>query len=235
MTATTNFLAADLGASNGRVLLAAWDGERFDLQVLHRFANGPVAIHDRLYTNALGLWTEIQAGISRYASQYSAPPAGIGVDTWGVDYGLLDRDGRLLGNPVHYRDARTIGMPERAFAVVSSDEIFAETGIQFMQLNTLFQLYAMRERGDPQLSAAATLLFMPDLFHYWLTGRKVAEYTVATTSQMFNAAERRWATGMLARLGLPTAILPEVVPPGTVLGETLPGGWRRRGCAARSR
>jgi rhamnulokinase len=215
---TVNFIAADLGASNGRVLLAKWDGSRFDLQELHRFANGPVEVTGRLYWNALGLWSEIKTGLGRYAAQEHAPLAGIGVDTWGVDFGLLDRQGRLLGNPVHYRDGRTNGIMERAFGVVPSDAIFAETGIQFMQFNTLFQLYAMRDQGDPQLDAAATLLWMPDLFHYWLTGRTVAEYTIASTSQMLHAADRRWATGLLARLGLPTHILPEIVPPGTVLG-----------------
>ena len=220
--ASVNFIAADLGASNGRVLLARWDGARFALQELHRFANGPVAVHDRLFWNGLGLWSDIQAGLARYAAAESAAPAGIGIDTWGVDYALLDADGRLLGNPVHYRDSRNNGMVERADAVVSTDAIFAETGIQFMQINTLFQLYGMRVHGDPQLDAAATLLMMPDLFHYWLTGRKVAEYTIASTSQMLHAADRRWVTGLLAKLRLPTHILPPIVPPGTVLGPVLP-------------
>lgn len=215
---TVNFIAADLGASNGRVLLARWDGARFTLQELHRFPNGPVEAMGRLFWNALGLWSDILAGLARYAAQEQIPLAGIGVDTWGVDFALLDRAGRLLGNPVHYRDARNNGMPERAFAAVPSDAIFAQTGIQFMQINTLFQLFAMRQEEDPQLDAAHTLLMIPDLFHYWLTGRKAAEYTIASTSQMLHAADRRWATGLLARLKLPTAILPEIVAPGTVLG-----------------
>jgi rhamnulokinase len=216
--ATVDFIAADLGASNGRVLLARWDGARFDLQELHRFANGPVEVTGRLYWNALGLWSEIKAGLARYAAATQATPAGIGLDTWGVDFALLDRDGRLLGNPVHYRDARTNGILARAFGVVPSAAIFGQTGIQFMQINTLFQLFAMRQADDPQLDAAATLLMMPDLFHYWLTGRTAAEYTIASTSQMLHAADRRWATGLMARLDLPTRILPEIVPPGTVLG-----------------
>jgi rhamnulokinase len=216
--ATVNFIAADLGASNGRVLLARWDGARFDLQELHRFPNGPVEATGRLYWNALGLWSDIKAGLARYAAQEQTSPAGIGVDTWGVDFALLDRAGRLLGNPVHYRDARNNGMLERAFATVPSATIFAQTGIQFMQINTLFQLLAMRQENDPQLDAAHTLLMIPDLLHYWLTGRKAAEYTIASTSQMLHAADRRWATGLLAQLGLPTTILPEIVPPGAVLG-----------------
>ena len=222
MPATTNFLAVDLGASNGRVLLARWDGERFDLRELHRFENGPTEVHGRLYWDALRLWREIQTGLARYAAAYDQPPAGIGVDTWGVDFGLLDSAGRLLGNPVHYRDDRTNGMPEAVFRVVPAETVFGVTGIQFMQLNTVFQLYSMRYTGDPQLDFADTLLMMPDLFHYWLTGRKAVEYTIASTSQLFHARDRRWATGLMAQLDLPTRILPEVVPPGTVLGNVLP-------------
>lgn len=231
MPATTNFLAADLGASNGRVLLARWDGAHFELQELHRFPNGPTAVHDRLYWNALGLWTELQTGMARYAAEYSDAPAGIGVDTWGVDFALLDREGRLMGNPVAYRDARTSGMVEAACSIVPSDVIFDITGTQFLQFNTLFQLYAMRYGRDPQLDAAETLLMLPDLFHYWLTGRRAVEYTIASTSQMFDARERRWATGLLAKLGLPTRILPAVVPPGSVLGNVLPGVLEATGLA----
>ncbi len=219
---TVNFIAVDLGASNGRVLLARWDGARFELHELHRFTNGPVAVLDRLYWNALGLWSEIKTGLARYAASERTVPAAIGLDTWGVDFALLDRAGRLLGNPVHYRDPRNNGMEARLFGSVPSDDIFAITGIQFMQINTLVQLFAMRHTADPQLDAAATLLMIPDLFHYWLTGRIAAEYTIASTSQMLHAAERRWATGLLARAQLPTHILPPIVPPGTVLGPLLP-------------
>jgi sugar (pentulose or hexulose) kinase len=199
--ATTNFIAADLGASNGRLLLARWDGARFSLEELHRFANGPTVVHDRLHWDALALWREIKSGLERYAATVGSTPAAIGIDTWGVDYALLDATGRLLGNPVHYRDARCNGVQERLFQVVPPEKVFAETGIQFMQINTLIQLYAMRDQGDPQLDHAATLLMIPDLFNYWMTGRKVAEYTAASTSQMLHAAERRWATGLLAKLG----------------------------------
>ncbi len=220
---TTNFIAADLGASNGRLLLARWDGARFSLEELHRFDNGPVTVHDRLYWDALGLWREILHGLTRYAATESSIPAAIGLDTWGVDYALLDASGRLLGNPVHYRDARCNGVQERLFGVVPPARVFAETGIQFMQINTLVQLYAMRDQGDPQLEHAATLLMIPDLFNYWLTGRKAVEYTIASTSQMLHAAERRWATGLLAKLGLPTHILPEIIASGTTVGPLLPG------------
>ena len=220
--ATTNFIAADLGASNGRLLLARWNGARFRLEELHRFDNGPTVVHDRLYWDALALWREIKHGLARYAATVDSAPAAIGIDTWGVDYALIDRTGRLLGNPVHYRDARCNGVQERLFGVVPAEKVFAETGIQFMQINTLIQLYAMRDQGDPQLDHAATLLMIPDLFNYWMTGRKAVEYTIASTTQMLHAAERRWATGLLAKLGLPTHILPEIVAPGTKLGALLP-------------
>lgn len=219
--AAVNFLAADLGASNGRVLLGQWDGAQFALQELHRFPNGPVTVHDRMYTDVLNLWTEVKNGLARYATQFREAPAGFGLDTWGVDYGLFDRQGRLLGNPVHYRDARTNGMMEHAFSQLPKDEIYRITGLQFIQLNTLFQMVAMRAQGDPQLDQAASMLMMPDIFHYWLTGERIAEYTIASTTQMLAARERQWATGMLDRLRLPTNILPPIVQPGSVVGPML--------------
>ena len=222
MQATSDFLAADLGASNGRVLAAQWDGARFSLDVLHRFANGPVNTPGRQYWDVLRLWDEIKIGMARYGATHQRAPVAIGIDTWGVDYGLLDAQGHLLSNPVHYRDARTNGMPELVFNRVPRAQIFGETGLQFLQLNTLYQLYAMRHTGDATLDQAARLLLMPDLFHFWLTGRQVAEYTIASTTQMFHAQERRWATGLLARLDLPTQLLPPVVDPGSVLGPLLP-------------
>ncbi|HSN74191.1 MAG TPA: rhamnulokinase family protein [Anaerolineae bacterium] len=222
MKHSTNFIAIDLGASNGRVLLGRWDGSRFDLHELHRFANGPVNVLGSLHWDVLQLWSEIKTGLARYAQQWNEPLAGIGLDTWGVDYALLDRAGRLLGNPYHYRDARTDGMVERAFELAGRDAIFNTTGIQFMQLNTLYQVLSMVERRDPQLAAAETLLMLPDLFHYWLTGRRVAEYTIASTSQMLDARSRTWANALLASLGIPAAILPPVTMSGTVLGELRP-------------
>lgn len=222
MSETASFLAVDIGASSGRVMLGRWGGGRFALEELHRFWNGPVEEGGRLHWGAQRLWQEIQAGIRAYASQHAAPLAGIGVDTWAVDYGLLDADGRLLGNPYHYRDRRTEGAPALVDAVVPPAELYALTGIQRLPLNTLYQLAAAARLGDPQLAAAETLLLMPDLFHYWLTGRKVAEYTNATTTMFLNARERGWATELLDRLGVPTRMLPPLVEPGTVLGLMLP-------------
>ena len=219
MKHSANFLAIDLGASNGRVVLGTWDGQRFDLHELHRFANGPVNVLGNLHWDPLQLWAEIKIGLARYGQQYSQPLTGIGLDTWGVDFALLDKAGRMLGNPFHYRDARTDGMMELAFERAGRATIFRQTGIQFMQINTLYQLLSMVARHDPQLAAAETLLMTPDLFNYWLTGRKAAEYTIASTSQMLDARRRTWAGDLLETLNIPANILPPVVNAGTVLGE----------------
>ncbi len=222
MSEPATYLAVDLGASSGRVMAGAWDGARFALRELHRFPNEPVRLQGHLHWDVLRLWHEIKIGLARYAAEAAGPPAGIGVDTWGVDFGLLDGAGRLLGNPYHYRDARTDGMPEQVDRAVAPAELYARTGIQRMSINTIYQLVSLRRAQDPQLAAAETLLLMPDLFHYWLTGRKVAEYTMATTTQMFDARERDWARPLLARLDLPVDILPAPVVPGTLLGALRP-------------
>jgi rhamnulokinase len=219
MTATVNFLAIDLGASNGRVFLGRWDGNRFSLEELHRFPNGPVTVFGHQHWDVLRLWSEIKAGIERYTRQFDTPLAGLGVDTWGVDFALLDEHGNLLGNPYHYRDPRTNDMMEILFRRIPRRRVFDRTGIQVMQYNTLYQLFSMIHNRDPRLKAADTLLMMPDLFHYWLTGRKASEFTDASTSQMFDMQRRTWAVEMLTQLEIPARLLPEVVPPGTVLGS----------------
>jgi rhamnulokinase len=217
MTASANFIAADLGASSGRVMVGRWDGQRFALEELHRFPNGGTSAGGHLYWNALGIWSQIQVGLSQYHERFPASPRGIGIDAWGVDFGLIDRDGRLLANPTHYRDPRTHGAPEAAFACVPEDEIFAATGVQTMQINTLFQLYSMVRAGDPVLTAADRLLMIPDLFTYFLCGDKIVEYSEATTTQMYSPAHHDWARAMLSRLGIPTGILPPPTQPGTVM------------------
>jgi rhamnulokinase len=219
---STNFLAIDLGASSGRVMLGRWDGHRFDLHELHRFANGAVKQHGSLHWDVGRLWQDIKTGMRVYAVQHDEPLAGIGIDTWAVDFALLDGDGKLLGNPYHYRDRRTDGVPEQVDQHISPQQLYDVTGMQRLPFNTLYQLVSMQRSNDPQLAAAETLLLIPDLFHYWMTGRKVAEYTNATTTQFFDARERRWATDLLGELGVPTHILPPVVPPGTMLGSLLP-------------
>ncbi|NOX62399.1 MAG: rhamnulokinase [Chloroflexi bacterium] len=222
MASTVDFLGVDLGASGGRVMLGRWDGERFTLRELHRFPNGPVNVHERLFWDHLRLWSEIKTGLERYTAEFGRSPESIGIDTWGVDYALLDKAGNLLGNPYHYRDQATDGMLEAAFERAPREEIYRVTGVQFMQLNTLYQLLARRLAKDPQLEMAHRLLMTPDLFNYWLTGRQAVEYTIASTSQMLNAHTRDWAIDLLRQLDIPTHILGEIIPPGSELGELLP-------------
>ncbi len=207
-------IAIDLGAELGRVTRVDFDGEKLRLDEVHRFPNIPVPTHGTLYWDILRLWHEIVTGIE----QASASAAGIGVDAWGVDFGLLDRDGRLVGNPTHYRDRRTDGMFEWVFARVPRREVFERTGIQFMLLNTLYQLSSMVATQSAQLEAATTYLSIPDLFNYWLTGEKVCEFTHATTTQFYNPRAGDWDRQMLAQLGIPTELFGTIVPPGTRVG-----------------
>ena len=216
-----NFLAFDLGAESGRAMLGRFDGERLSLEEVHRFPNGPVRVFDSLHWDVLRLFDEMKKGLAAGARSACGTLASIGVDTWGVDYGLLGRDGALLENPYHYRDALTNGVMEKLFAVVPRQEVFEQTGIQFMQLNTLYQLYATLLVRPHLIEQARTLLMMPDLFHYWFTGRAVGEYTIATTTQFYDPRAGGWARGLLEKLGLPVRLLPEIVPPGTRLGVLL--------------
>ncbi len=213
-------VAIDLGAESGRAVVGTFDGGHLALEVVHRFANVPVALAGTLHWDFLRLFGDVTAGLRRAAS--GGPVASIGVDTWGVDFGLLDDRGRLLGNPVHYRDGRTAGMLDEAIATVPRAEIYRATGIQFMPINTLFQLLSMTRAGDPQLRGADRLLMMGDLFAHFLSGSSVAEYTNATTSQCMDPFARDWARPLLERLGIPTGFLPEIVQPGTVLGPLRP-------------
>ncbi len=215
---TQNFLAVDLGAESGRAMLGRFDGGRLTLEEIHRFANGAVRVRDSLHWDVLRLWSEIKYGLAR-AAQHDVQS--IGLDTWGVDFALLDRDDALIGNPFHYRDHRTDGMMEQAFRLVGREEIFEQTGVQFMPINTLYQLLAMRRANSPALDAqrATTLLMMPDLFNFWLTGRKVAETTIASTSQCYNPRAKNWATRLLDQLQIPTRIFPDIIPPATILGK----------------
>jgi len=209
-------LAVDLGAESGRVMAVEFDGRSLHLQELHRFPNTAVTVNGTLHWNFLRLWDDIQTGIAKGKALH---PASIGVDTWGIDFGLLDKHGRLIGNPVHYRDGRTTHMMESAFTKVPKAEIFAQTGIQFMPINTLYQMLSLVESGSPHLQIAATFLTAPDLLNYWLTGTKVCEFSNATTTQLFNPTTGTWATELMKNLGIPSHIFPEIVPPGTRLGS----------------
>ncbi len=222
MTKTTNFLAFDLGAESGRAVVGRFDGEQLVLEEVHRFPNSPVRVYPSLYWNVLNLFTEIKHGLAKAFSGSGGQLASLGLDTWGVDFALLDRAGHLIGNPHHYRDRRTDGILEKAFALVPREEIFEQTGIQFMQINSLYQLLSMSLIKSPKLEVATTLLMMPDLFNYWLTGRRACEYTNATTSQCFDPRQGNWAYPLLEKFGLSTHIFPAIVQPGTELGHLLP-------------
>ncbi|MBQ7793032.1 MAG: rhamnulokinase [Clostridia bacterium] len=215
-------LAFDFGASSGRAMLATFDGEKITLEEKHRFSNDPVNINGSLHWDVLRLFFEIKQGILKCANSGDRDIDCIGIDTWGVDYGLLDENDKLLGNPYHYRDTRTDGMYDEAFEKVSKEEIFKSTGIAFNWFNTVYQLLSAKLSGDVTLKNAKTLLFMPDLLNYFLTGKKRTEYTIASTSQMFDSKEYKWATDMLEKLGLPTDIYPEMIYPGETVGTVKP-------------
>ena len=227
-----NFLAIDLGAESGRAILATLDNGQLSLTDIHRFPNGPVRLPDGLHWDILRLWSEIKTALHIATHQHYVQLAGIGIDTWGVDYGLLDRTGALIGNPYHYRDQRTDGMVEEAFKRLPRERIFDLTGIQFMQLNTLYQLFSLVVRQSPSLQIAETFLTMPDLLNYWLSGRKVCEFTMATTTQCYDPRRCEWSQPLLAALSIPVRIFPEVVQPGTVLGPVLPEIAEETGCGA---
>ncbi len=231
MTAAKKLLAIDLGAESGRAILGLFDGERIRLEVVHRFPNGPVRTLDTLHWDVLRLHGDVLTGLRKCAAEHGGVDS-VGVDTWGVDFALLGRDGTLLGNPRHYRDPHTEGVMEAAFARMPRAELYRKTGLQFMRFNSLFQLLALQRDRSPLLDAAETLLFMPDLFHYFLTGMKVNEYTDASTSQLLDPAERNWAFDVFRTFGLPVKLAGTLVPPGTVLGPLRTGVATETGLGA---
>ena len=214
-------LAFDLGAESGRAILGRLDEGRLELEELHRFATGATTVLDRLYWDVLRFHDELQHGLRAAAAHGEL--GSVGVDTWGVEFGLLAADGTLLDNPRHYRDPRTEGVMDGALETPGARErIFAATGLQFIPINTLWQLLSMKQSGAAQLAAAQRFLMMPDLLHYFLTGEQVCEFSNATTTQFYDPRQRRWSTEVLDSLGLPTAMLPEIVDPGTRLGTLRP-------------
>ncbi|HJR81695.1 MAG TPA: rhamnulokinase family protein [Anaerolineales bacterium] len=222
MTSTRNYLAVDLGAESGRTIVGSLDDKQLTLTETHRFANGPVRLPDGLHWDVLRLWLEIKAGIGISSSKFEGNLDGIGLDTWGVDFALLDAQGVLLSNPFHYRDARTDGMLEEAFQRMPRAEIFANTGIQFMQLNTLYQLLAMVVQKTPLLDIAKTFVTIPDLLNYWLSGEITNEFTNATTTQCFDPRTRDWAKPVLDAMHIPSHLFQPVTEPGTPIGTVLP-------------
>lgn len=213
------FLAVDLGAESGRVIAGLFDGARIHLEETHRFPNGPVNVGETLRWDLIGLWGGIEDGLTRAAETYGRRAESIGVDTWGVDYVLFGPGEEMLGHPYNYRDRRTAGVMDRSFTRVPRKEIFSATGLQFMPINTLYQLIAMQQANPRLLEMAERFLMMPDVFHWLLSGSQVVEFTNATTSQCLDATTRTWAFDMLRKFGIPTRMFPEVVLPGTKLGQ----------------
>lgn len=209
-------LAFDFGASGGRAILGSFREGRITLEEVHRFSNDPVQVTGTFYWDVLRLYYEIKQGIlkAKAAGGFDS----IGIDTWGVDFGLLDQNGKLLSNPVHYRDARTRGVIGDSEKYMSNDDLYRISGIQFMEFNTVFQLMRLKETDPAQLENAASLLFMPDLLSYFLTGKKACEYSIATTSGMVDIQKRDWSAEVISAFGLPEKIFGSIIKPGTVIG-----------------
>jgi rhamnulokinase len=213
-----NYLAFDLGAESGRAVLGRLEKNRLTLEILHRFPNRSVLLPDGLHWDTLYLFSEIKAGLSLYRQKYGRELAGVSCDSWGVDFGLLDKNDVLLSNPWHYRDHRTDGIMEKVFKKIPPEEIYRLTGIQFMPFNTIYQMYAMVLSGSPFFSVSQTCLMTADLFHFFLSGEKAQEYTLATTSQLLHPGTGQWAKTIFDKLSLPVQIMPSVTSSGTVIG-----------------
>ncbi len=214
---TKRVLAFDFGASSGRAIIGCFDGDKITLEEVHRFSNDPVSVGGTVYWDVLRLFYEIKQGIikAKIAGGFDS----IGIDTWGVDFGLIDSEGKLMENPVHYRDARTVGLVDEAFKTMPKEKLYGITGIQFMELNTLFQLISLKKYRPWMLERADKMLFMPDLFGYMLTGKMCAEYSIASTSQLIDLDKRTWSKEILDGFGIKESVFAPLVQPGTVLGE----------------
>jgi rhamnulokinase len=218
---STGYLAIDLGAESGRVIVGVLEEERLQLEEAHRFQHEPVWLPTGLHWNITGIWREIVTGLRRaadWAKANGVELVSVGVDTWGVDWALVDQAGELVGSPHAYRDPRNAAAYDAVLAKLGADRIYRTTGIQFMPLNSLYSLYAHLQADPGALAAADQLLFIPDLLHYWLSGERTVEATIASTSQMIDCHTGDWAREMLSELGLPTDILRATTAPGTVLG-----------------
>lgn len=214
---TKRVLAFDFGASSGRAIIGCFDGDKITLEEVHRFSNDPVSVGGTVYWDVLRLFYEIKQGIvkAKIAGGFDS----IGIDTWGVDFGLIDSEGKLMENPVHYRDTRTAGLVEESFKTMPKEKLYGITGIQFMELNTLFQLISLKKNRPWMLERADKMLFMPDLFAYMLTGKMCAEYSIATTSQLIDLETKSWSKEILDAFGIKKSLFAPLVKPGTVLGE----------------
>jgi len=213
------FIAIDIGAESGRVIV----GDGLGIEIIHRFSNNLVRVRDSIFWDIFGIFNEIKKGLKIVFKKYSSQIASIGIDTWGVDYVLLDDEGDILGSPYHYRDKRTDNIMKEVFNIIPKEEIFAETGIQFMQLNTIYQLYSFVKNKPQIFKNAKYFLTIPDLLNYWLTGIIKNEYSIATTTQLYNPIKKDWSVKILSKLGIERNIFSEIIMPGTKIGELLPG------------
>ena len=219
------FIAIDIGAETGRVII----GDVSKMEVIYRFPNNFVRVKDSIFWDILGIFNEIKRGLKEAFKKYPNQIISIGIDTWGVDYVLLDNDGDLLGNPYHYRDKRTDNIMEEVFRIIPKKEIFTETGIQFMQLNTIYQLYSFAKKKPQIFENTKYLLTIPDLLNYWLTGIIKNEYSIATTTQLYNPIKKDWSTKILNKLGFKKEIFGEIIMPGIKIGKLLPAVVREIG------
>lgn len=213
-------LAFDFGASSGRMIMSKFQDGKIELEELHRFSNEPVRVGNVFYWDTFRLYHELKQGLKKAAAK-KVPISSMAIDTWGVDYGLIDKDGNLIGNPINYRDDRTIGVIEEVGSIIPLDELYGSTGIQFMNFNTLFQLYADKKMRPEIYDKADKFLFMPDLFNYFLTGKMYNEYTIASTGQLLDAKKRDYDFDIMERAGIRTDLCCELIKPGTVVGEFL--------------
>jgi len=218
------YVAVDLGAESGRVMLGSVSSEKLSLEEIHRFGNGPVEEAGTLRWDFEKLMRETKTGIAKAAKAAGADVCGIGVDSWGVDFGLLDENGDLVEKPYHYRDSRTNGIMDKAFELMDKREIYENTGLQFMQLNSLYQVLAARMAGSEALAKTKSLIFIADLVSYFLCDEQFAEYSLASTSQMMDMKTGQWSDAIFEKLSLPKGIMPKVVQPGTVVGVPAAGG-----------
>jgi len=234
MGSEQNFLAYDLGAESGRAVLGQLKGGKLSIETLHRFANTPTEVCGTLHWNVLELFREMVAGLRAFGKTGEKPPVGLSVDTWGVDFGILDRQGTLVGNPVHYRDRRNDGMMDKAFEIVSREEIFKRTGLQFLPFNTIFQLLSMRLSKSPLLARGNKLLLMSDLFNYFFSGRQAFEFSQASTTQLMDPRKKVWAKDLMRKLGIPSEMFPKITPSATIIGMLLPSLAKEAGFSGSS-
>ncbi len=225
-----HFLAFDLGASSGRAMLGTLEGDKLHLDEVHRFKNQMTRLHGHDYWNIFHLFEELKTGLKKCISDFGVEPLSFGIDTWGVDYALVSETGQLAGLPYAYRDHRTDDAMEEFFRILSKEETYGLSGIQFMQLNTLFQLFSSVRTNDPVLKIAKSLLFTPDALNYLFTGVQKNEYTIASTSQLLKPGTGEWEPELFDAAGIPRSLTKEIVQPGTVLGLVLPEVAEQTGC-----